>query len=136
YVIYDEKHTHEVPKWGRAWYLYDGNQEQFKRSLEKSSCYIQNILDKISDKINSTKTILLGYSMGGYQAGYVALSSSDIINELIVVGGRIKTEYFSQNTYPNLKVLIVHGINDSSVSIQSVKKSAEDLRKLKAKVSF
>lgn len=136
YVIYDEKHTREVPEWGRAWYLYDGDQDQFKRSLEKTSGYIQDVLDEISGKINSTKTILLGYSMGGYQTGYVALSRPDIIDEMIVVGGRIKTEYFSQNTYPDLKVLIVHGINDRAVSIQSVKKSAEELRQLKAAVNF
>src|SRR5699024_10596575 len=116
YIIYDRKHAREVSEWGRAWYLYDGGQTQFRRSLEKSACWIQEIIEKTCIKIRKNKTILIGYSMGAYQTGYFALSRPQYVDDMIVVGGRIKTEYFPQKTYPDLNVLVLHGVDDRTVN--------------------
>lgn len=74
--------------------------------------------------------------MGGYQAGYFTLSRENYLTELIVVGGRIKAEYFSGRTYPNLRVLVLHGRNDQSVDIREAKKSVEEVRRMGASVNF
>ena len=34
YPIYDRSRQKQVHEWGRSWYLYDGEQDQFVKSLE------------------------------------------------------------------------------------------------------
>ncbi len=136
YITFNENERNKIADRGRAWYLYDGNQDQFKKSLEKTSVFIQKVIEQISQKIIPAKIVLLGYSMGGYQAGYFALSRPNYIDKLIVIGGRIKTEFFPHHNYPNLTALVLHGRNDRFVNIQRALESAERLRKMGAAVCF
>jgi predicted esterase len=136
YVVYDENHDRKVAQWGRAWYLYDGEQTQFINSMEKSTQFIKKITDKTLAKIQPSKITLLGYSMGGYLAGYFGLSRPDYIDDLIVVGGRIKSEHFTEESYPNLSVLALHGTKDRSVDAQRQKESSSELKKMGAIVSY
>lgn len=136
YPIYDEKHQRSVAEWGRAWYLYDGNQEQFIRSLEDTSVFLQDLIDTVKAKLMVSRTVLLGYSMGGYLAGYVTLSRPGYIDDLIVIGGRIKTEHFRGMSYDDLNVLHLHGINDQSVGAERSRESCEELKLMGASVSF
>jgi len=66
YPIYDRSREKEVKDWGRAWYLYDGSQDQFVRSLELASEFLQQLIDDILKQISATRLAILGYSMGGY----------------------------------------------------------------------
>ncbi len=136
YPIYDEQQNRAADEWGRAWYLYDGRQEQFIRSMEKSSVFIERVIDEISKDRAINRRIILGYSMGGYLAGYFALSRPAVIDELVTIGARIKAEHFVKNQYPNLNVLAVHGKNDKTVAADRQKKSCEQLREMGAKVSY
>ncbi|MDX1586573.1 MAG: alpha/beta hydrolase [Balneolaceae bacterium] len=138
YPIYDESREKKVPQWGRAWYLYDGRQEQFVRSLELSSEFIQEVIDSLLKHINVSRIAVIGYSMGGYQAGYFALSRWKHVNELAVVGGRIKTEVFEnrKGEYGHMNVLALHGAQDESVESEPQKESAGQLQKWGAKVMF
>lgn len=138
YPIYDRSRQKKVEEWGRAWYLYDGEQPQFIRSLELSSEFIQEIIDGVLNHIPVSRLCLFGYSMGGYQAGYFALSRWKHVTELVVVGGRIKTEVFEEREHPysHLKVLALHGIEDESVGVEPSKESAEQLREWGAGVTF
>lgn len=138
YPIYDRRGKKKVKDWGRSWYLYDGKQEQFVRSLERSSEFIQKVLDNIADDISVSKIALLGYSMGGYQAGYYALSRQKQITDLIVIGSRIKTEIFEENSqnYDYLNVLALHGAQDKSVKSRPQKQSCEQLSGWGADVTF
>ncbi len=136
YPIYDEKHRRNVEQWGRAWYLYDGRQEQFSQSLEKSSKFIENVIMQATSDKEIQRCAILGYSMGGYLAGHFALSRSNLVDDLAVIGGRIKTEYFINQSYNNLNVLALHGNKDQSVSNKRAKDSAEELRTLGASVHY
>ena len=136
YPIYDEKQRRKVEQWGRAWYLYDGKQGQFLKSLEKSSVLIQQIIDQLMVSINPERTIMIAYSMGGYQAGYFALSRPKYVDKMVIIGSRIKTEYFRGNFYPGLQVLIIHGRNDASIDINRAKESADQLKEMGADVTF
>lgn len=136
YPIYDEKQQREVEQWGRAWYLYDGRQEQFMKSLEKSSRFIETIIQKIISEKDINRCAILGYSMGGYLAGHFALSRPHMVRDLAVIGGRIKTEYFTDQSYGELNVLALHGRNDQSVSDKHAKQSADELRSLGATVRY
>lgn len=138
YPLYDRSREKKVEDWGRAWYLYDGEQTQFLRSLELSSEFIQEIIDGVLNQIDTSRICLFGYSMGGYQAGYFALSRWKHVNELVVVGGRIKTEAFEERKtdYSHLKVLALHGINDDSVKAEPQKKSVQQLEEWGSSVTF
>lgn len=138
YPIYDRKKSKRVEDWGRAWYLYDGRQEQFVRSLEKVSCFIEQVISEVKQDISPTQLSLLGYSMGGYLAGYFGLSRSSVVDQLIVVGGRIKTEVFknSDHSYDNLDVLALHGSADKSVKDQPQKECCDQLAEWGADVTF
>lgn len=136
YPIYDERRRRKVENWGRAWYLYDGRQEQFKKSLEKSSTFIDEVIKNISDDISYSGVTVFGYSMGGYLAGYYALSRPEIVDNLIVIGGRIKTEWFTGNRYDGLNVLALHGSLDKSVGVSPAEKSSFELEAKGASVTF
>lgn len=136
YPIYDEERKRKVANWGRAWYLYDGEQNQFVESMEKSSRFIETIIEELSDTISMNRVTVLGYSMGGYLAGYFALSRPGLVDDLIVIGGRIKTELFEENRYKKMRVLALHGAKDSSVSSSRQKASCEKLQKLGAEVIY
>lgn len=138
YPIYDRRRQKKVEEWGRAWYLYDGNQDQFVRSLEMASEFVQELVDNILKQITANRVAVFGYSMGGYLAGYFALSRWKHVNDLVVTGARIKTEIFEERSgqYEHLNVLALHGINDESVKSDPQKKCCDLLSQWGAQVTF
>lgn len=131
YPIYDTSRKVNVSKWGRAWYLYDGNQGQFIKSMEISSEFIQEIIDGLLEIIDVSRLCVFGYSMGGYLAGYFAFSRWKHVNDLIVIGGRIKTEAFEgkREVAKHINILALHGKDDESVYPGPQKECIELLKK-------
>lgn len=117
YPVYDTGRDKEVAKWGRAWYLYDGTQRQFLKSMEVTSEFLQEILDDLNKVINITRMCIVGYSMGAYQAGYFAFSRWKYVNDLVAIAGRIKIEAFEgkRDTAQHMNILALHGKNDTAV---------------------
>lgn len=138
YPIYDRRRQKKVEEWGRSWYLYDGEQDQFVRSLERASEFLEEQIQNITQQLSISRMAFFGYSMGGYLGGYFALSRPELIDELVVVGGRIKTEVFedAKGNYDHLKVLALHGKNDASVKSDPQKKSCRRLAEWGADVQF
>lgn len=138
YPIYDRSRKKKVEQWGRAWYLYDGEQAQFVRSLELASEFLQELIDNLLEHITPSRIAVVGYSMGGYLAGYFSLSRWKHVNELVVVGARIKTEVFEerQGSYDHLNVLALHGSRDKSVKSAPQKESCDQLAEWGADVTF
>lgn len=130
YPIYDETRTKKVEDWGRSWYLYDGEQQQFVRSMELSSEFIQEIIDGLLPNIEVNRICLFGYSMGGYLAGYFMLSRWKHVNEAIIIGARIKTEVFTDRLQEakHINILALHGSGDKSVFPEPQKKEIEKLK--------
>lgn len=130
YPIFDQTRKKTVSNWGRSWYLYDGNRKQFIKSLEITSEFIQEVIDNLIKFINVSKICVIGYSMGGYQAGFFSFTRWKHVSDVIVVGSRLKTEVLNDSDYENLKhmnILAVHGLNDDKVSFEGQKKSIEKL---------
>lgn len=138
YPIYDKKGKRKVEDWGRAWYLYDGDQAQFTKSMEVSSEFIQEILDNILNHIEVNRVGVLGFSMGAYLAGYFALSRWKHVNDLIMIGGRLKTEIFEkrEHNYNHLHALALHGSKDERVKAEPQQKSMARLEEWGAAVTF
>lgn len=131
YPIYDQSGKKTVSNWGRSWYLYDGKRKQFIKSLEISSEFIQEVIDNLIKFINVSKLCVIGYSMGGYQAGFFSLTRWKHVNDVIVIGARIKTEVLNDGFYAHLKhmnILAIHGRNDEKVSFERQKESIDFLK--------
>ncbi len=130
YPIYDRKKSKNVSDWGRAWYLFDGNRGQFIKSLEITSEFIQDVIDRLLKSIKPTRIGVVGYSMGGYLAGYFALTRWKHVNELIVCGARIKTEVLDGNwsNIKHLQILAVHGEKDDKVDFKPQQKEINRLK--------
>ncbi len=129
YPIFSRKRS--VSEWGSAWYLYDGDQEQFLKSMELASEFIQEVVDGLLEVIDANRICVIGYSMGGYLGGYFAFSRWKHVNDLVVIGGRIKAEAFENKRAQarHLNILALHGKNDTSVYPEPQQKVVKELQK-------
>jgi len=130
YPIYDRKGEKSVEDWGRAWYLYDGEQQQFRISLNHASRFINQIIQRSTDAISSGRTCLIGFSMGGYLAGYHAIEYHEQVTELIMYGARYKSELLigDYEKISHQNILALHGNDDNKVKPTSQKTEIEVLR--------
>lgn len=130
YPIYDRSRKKNVSDWGRAWYLYDGNRGQFVKSLELASEFVQGVIDKLLPVIQVNRIGVIGYSMGGYLAGYFALTRWKHVNDLAVIGARIKTEVLNDNweNIQHINIAAFHGKNDDKVKAGPQAKEIEILK--------
>ncbi len=115
-------------KRGFGWYLYSGKQGSFEKSLEYSSEFIQGVIDSLIPFIKVTRCAVIGYSMGAYQAGYFGFTRWKHTNELVMIGGRLKVEFFKERNWEkrkHLNILALHGSKDEIVSGKEQKESIE-----------
>lgn len=117
YPLYDRSRTKTVNDWGRAWYLYDGDQDQFKTSLDHASRFIREIISRVVKVVNANRICMIGFSMGGYLAGYHAIECSEQVNELIIYGARFKSELLigDYGKISHQNILALHGMDDKTV---------------------
>ncbi len=131
YPVYDSSRSRPVEKWGRAWYLYDGVQEQFIHSLEQTSKNLEQLIIGLRKEFGSDRLCLIGYSMGAYQAGYYMLSRPSLLSHCININGRIKTEVFTAEQLKkasSISVLALHGQGDHSVYPDPQSKEIDKLK--------
>lgn len=129
YPIYDRSRSKPVSEWGRAWYLYDGDHDQFIRSMDHASRFIGQLIEKTKKATGVTRTALVGYSMGGYLAGYHAIKRPEQLNELVICSARFKTELLKGDYEKifHISVLALHGIADKKVESSPQKDEIEGL---------
>ena len=127
-----------IREWGYAWYLYNGKQGAFIKSMEYSSEFIQEIIDNLLPHIHANRVCILGYSMGAYLAGYFGLSRWKHTNEMITIGGRIKTEIFKTRwtNRKHINVLALHGTKDKSVLPERQEEQINILKEKNMNASF
>ena len=67
-----KKKTMEI---GYAWYLYRGEQEEFLHHLKRGEEYLLSLYDELERRysIDRARSVLLGFSQGGYLAGFIGL---------------------------------------------------------------
>ena len=138
YPIYDRRGKKPVSKWGRSWYLYDGHQDQFLRSMGHASRFIGQLIEKTADAINPTRIAIIGYSMGGYLAGYHAIKRPEQVQELIICSARYKSELLDGD-YEKINhqnILALHGSADKRVDHNPQMNEIEDLKKQGIDASF
>lgn len=117
YPLYDRTREKKVNEWGRAWYLYDGDQDQFRTSLDQASRFIREIITRVVKVVNANRLCLVGFSMGGYLAGYHAIECSEQVNDVIIYGARYKSELLigDYEKISHQNILALHGRDDKKV---------------------
>ncbi len=80
---------------GYGWYLYRGDQEQFHEHLQTSEAYLLELLDRVEKlyPVERQRSVILGYSQGGYLAGFMALRQRQRFAGLIIASARLKHEF-------------------------------------------
>lgn len=83
---------------GYSWYIYCGDQEEFHAQLERSEAYLLGLLDEIERRqaIDRQRSVILGFSQGGYLAGFVGCRHPERFGGLVVASARIKHEFLEK----------------------------------------
>lgn len=100
------------------------------KSLEYTSEFIQGVIDGFRAHLQINRLCVLGYSMGGYQAGYFAFSRWKHVNDVINLGGRYKPERFSTaqlECCKHMNIIAIHGQDDPIVDITGQQKAVQEL---------
>ncbi len=131
-------------KQGNGWYVYLGDTPEFLASMERAENWLRYVLDATLAKggIDAARVSLLGFSQGGYLAGYVGLRNADLFHRLVVAGSRLKHEVLENNAraaaagHPTFRILDVHGENDEGVPVEPCRESAAKITRLGVPVDF
>ena len=135
-----EKRSPEGIKVGYGWYIYTGDQKSFYEHLLKSEEHLLRVLDEIEQDyaVDRSRTTLLGFSQGGYLAGFMAFRQPERFAALVIASSRLKHEFLEDEiqsaTRP--KTLFVHGSKDASVPVSVAQESAEILERAGAQADF
>jgi len=112
---------------GRAWYLYTGDETEFVQSMSSSGRHLRTLVDRViaEHRVDPERRVLLGFSQGGYFAGYLGVKNSSRITGLVVMAARVKDEVLEKELAraSGLQVLLVHGKKDRAVPFSAAKKS-------------
>jgi phospholipase/carboxylesterase len=112
---------------GRAWYQYTGDEKAFVDSMERSGRHLKALIRKIRDAypVDTDRIALMGFSQGGYFAGYYGIRHSKSLAGLIVIGARVKDEVLPKELARSkgLPVLLLHGRKDRAVPLRIAERS-------------
>jgi phospholipase/carboxylesterase len=118
---------------GASWYQYTGDQPAFLAALEFAEAYLRDVVaTAVGDRpVDPGRTVLLGYSQGGYLAGVAAFRNRTRYRGLVGVACRIKTESLEgeiagARAYP---VLLIHGARDRHTPVERQRDAHDVLRR-------
>lgn len=130
------------PRQGNAWYVWTGDSDAFVRSLERTTAWLLGVVaaEVAAASLDPCRVALVGFSQGGYLAGFAAVRHADRFRALVVAAGRLKDEILADAAplaaRAGLRVLDVHGERDASVRPEPCRASAERLAALGLAVGF
>ncbi|MEN8152211.1 MAG: dienelactone hydrolase family protein [Planctomycetota bacterium] len=112
---------------GRAWYLYTGDDSEFVESMEKSGRHVTTLIKRTLAEypVDNERVAMLGFSQGGYFAGYYGIRHAAYLAGLVVIGARVKDEVLPRElprAY-GLPVLLMHGKKDRAVPLRLARAS-------------
>jgi phospholipase/carboxylesterase len=125
---------------GHAWYLYRGDQDEFRHYLEQAEQHLLGVLEDVKARhpVDARRTVLMGFSQGGYLAGFAALRNSRAFAGLVLANTRLKHEFLQQELKSRALpvTLVVHAENDPSVRWEAARKSVAVLERAGAAVQI
>jgi phospholipase/carboxylesterase len=119
---------------GASWYAYDGNQERFRRELERTERIVVGLLADVeaSRELQPRFRVLLGFSQGGYCGAWIAVRNPGVFDGMVISGARVKTEILGDAMQcaaaRGFGALLLHGERDASVSPDAAARGRDALR--------
>ena len=137
YLFPDGVYPYEIRKAeririGYAWYLYDGTEPLFRRTLEATEAHLLRLMDRVASEapIDPARIFLLGYSQGAYTGYFVALRNHARFAGLVAIAGRMKEEFVAEHlaaAATHLPVLMLHGESDPAVLFERARATHDTL---------
>jgi len=103
-------------KVGYAWYVFDGDQEALRASMDEARAYVAGLADMARRQLRPASITLLGFSQGAYLGSYVALTRPDLFDRVVCCCGRPKTEFVADLAAArDVRMLVQSGRDDASL---------------------
>lgn len=118
---------------GAAWYAYDGDQERFLISMQRTESMLLELLRTVegAQGLAPRRRYMLGFSQGGYCGSFVALRHPEVFAGTIVSGARVKTEALEAEIRAaglrGFEALLCHGRRDAHVPLEAAERSRDGL---------
>lgn len=116
----------EKTRIGNAWYMYTGDQEDLHESMMDSAKYILNVRQEVLKRYGERPCAIVGFSQGGYLAGFVGANNPECFTAAASIAGRLKHEFMPDGN--GVKLAQFHGLDDESVSPELASKAVEETR--------
>lgn len=109
---------------GHSWYTYTGDQPGFREALVAVEEHLLALIDALPASTGvprPERVVILGFSQGGYLAGFMALRHRPLCAGLVLASARLKTEFLSReldaelDSSPLPPTLALHAQNDSAL---------------------
>ena len=119
---------------GHGWYIYLGDSDAFRRELERTEEHLLATLDQIESQYGTTdrsRSVLLGFSQGGYLAGFVGLRHPERFGGVVISAARLKHEFLTNelarggSSLP--AVLLLHSPDDPATAFERAEESRDRL---------
>lgn len=119
---------------GYAWYMYDGDQQRLRQSMDITCKHLLGVLDEVWNKypVDLGHSALLGFSQGGYLAGVLGPRNPARFRAVGCIAGRFKHEFLGDLT-PHAKQVALaqfHGVRDEAVKAGAAREALEACRAL------
>jgi phospholipase/carboxylesterase len=128
---------------GNGWYIYNtGETETFLASMRQAEDWVLRQVEFVvaDHGFDGKRVSLLGFSQGGYLAGWMGVRHAARFRRLVVAGGRVKHEKLEDDARraaaTPLRVLAVHGSRDEGVKPDAARTSVEALAALGVPAEF
>lgn len=135
-----EIRTGQQMRIGRAWYLYTGDEEAFVRSMDRTGKHLNGLVKRVAKEhpVDADRVFLLGFSQGGYFAGYHAVRHWRLFRGAVVIGARVKHEVLAKELRKakDLELLLLHGKKDRAVPFALAEKSHAAVKEAGLSVKF
>lgn len=127
---------------GNGWYVYTGDTEAFLASMQRTEEWLLRQVDfAVADHgLDGKRVSLLGFSQGGYLAGWTGVRHAARFRRVVVAAGRIKHEVLESDARRaagrDFRVFHAHGEKDESVSAAAAQASCAALSAWGADCAF
>ena len=122
----------EPKRVGRSWYQYTGDQDAFLGALAVAGGHLDRVLESSAGAhpLHLDRVAVLGYSQGGYLAGWYAITNASRFRGLVAISCRIKDEVLGAHlpAARGFPVLVLHGARDEAVKLPPQEESVARLR--------
>lgn len=125
-----EMRRREGTRIGYAWYTFDGDQSALRAQMDSAGAYLADLHDEVRAEHGTGKSVLIGFSQGGYVAGYIGPQQPGRYSAAACISGRVKHEFLAGAASEALAMPLAsfHGGSDERVRASAARDSIEQLK--------